>query len=234
MATSIVKSIELDFAEFASTLISDTLTAIITTAIAQEKQIAELEQEAMLTPQEYAKDQLTDNLIREEILRLFPSNAGGKSSVDKGEPYTGSITTLNSKSQNELSSINEEEYPLINKKTGYIVTNNDIVKTSDKFLITDTGYKNIFEAVKIAIANKHLSVLRQMFKRGIPRVYVNNGHIKSKLTLNFEQTTITTATKTVGLPRFTVQPIKATDPAILTLSGDVLSEIEISFKTVIP
>jgi hypothetical protein len=231
MATSIVKSVELDFAEFASTLISETLNAIIATAITQEKQVVELEQQAMLTPEEYARENLTDEMIRAEILRLFPSSTGkdDKSSVDIGEPYLISEGA---------------EHPSINKKLGYTIIKEDLDDSKKGTIISKTGYNNIYAATRLALAIHQLSIFRQIINRGIPRVYVNEGHIKSKLALKFESQTSTNPTQLspitgskiagVGTYRLIAQPVNATKPEILTLSADILSEVEITFKTVIP
>jgi hypothetical protein len=234
MATSIVKSVELDFAEFASTLISETLNAVITSMLTQEKQVAEIEQQSMLTPEQYARENLTDEIIRAEILRLFPSNSEreDKSSVDIGEPYT-----VNGEN---------DELPLINKKIGYTVTQQDLdtIKANNQInqtVINQVGYGRIYAAVRLTLAAQHLAVLKQIISRGIPRVYVNDGHIKSKLTLRFETQTSTDTTTLngskitgLGIRKLIAQPVNANKTEVLTLNADILSEVEISFKTVIP
>ena len=230
MATSIAQATELGFAEFASTLISETLNAIITSILIQEKQAAQLEQQAKSTPEAYAAENLTDDLVRAEVIRLFPSatNAENKSSVDVGEPY------INGKEA--------EESPAIFSKIGYKITKEDVTGQRGKILITDTGYRNIFAAAKLTLARQQLAVIIAVVARGIPRVYVDNGHITSKLTLRFE--TNTTAPKTVAstgakiaglsLRKVFAQPVNPNRPEFLTLKTDVLSEVEITFKTVVP
>ncbi|MGD6808890.1 MAG: hypothetical protein ACQCN3_04250 [Candidatus Bathyarchaeia archaeon] len=229
MATSIAKETELGFAEFASTLISETLNAVVTSILTQEKQAAELEQQALLSPEDYAKENLSEEIVRAEILRLFPSNSGkeDKSSVDVGEPYTLSKET--------------GESPAINQKTGYKIVKTDVTSTQNKLNINQTGYNNIYAAVRLTLATQHLALLRQVVSRGIPRVYVDNGHITSKLMLRLEtQTPTTTKTTTgskiasLGIRKLIAQPINATKPEYLTLKTDVLSEVEITFKTVVP
>jgi len=231
MAASIAKSTELGFAEFASTLISETLNAVVTSILTQEKQAAELEQQTLLSPQEYAKENLTDEIIRAEILRLFPSSSGkeDKSSVDVGEFYVVSKET--------------GESPAIQQKIGYTITKTDVTaNTQNRLYINQTGYNNIYEAIKLTLATQHLSLLRQVIARGIPRVYVDNGHIKSKLMLRLETQTVTdTKTATtgsriaaLGVRKLIAQPVNATKPEFLTLKADVLSEVEITFKTVVP
>lgn len=230
MAASIAKSTELGFAEFASTLISETLNAVVTSILTQEKQAAQLEQQTLLSPEEYAKENLTDEIVRAEILRLFPSSSGkeDKSSVDIGEPYM----------------VNKEtgESPPVNQKTGYTIAKTDLTSSQGKLYINQAGYEHIYEAVRLTLASQHLGLLRTVTSRGIPRVYVDNGHIKSKLLLRLETQSTTTAASVstgskiagLGIRKLIAQPVNATKPEFLTLKADVLSEVEITFKTVVP
>jgi hypothetical protein len=228
MATSLATAQEMGFAEFASTLISETLNAVVTSILTQEKQAAQLEQQALQSPDEYAKENLTGDMVRAEVLRLFPSTTDDatKSSVDEGQPYSTRAT---------------EETPAILKKVDYKITKTDLTVGRGRTTINATGYAHIFAATKTALANQHLAVLKAVVARGIPRVYVDNGHITSKLTLNFQQGTTTTNAATTGakiagssIRRITAQPVNANRPEYLSLKADVLSEIEITFKTVVP
>ena len=230
MATSIAKATELGFAEFASTLISETLNAVVTSILTQERQAAQLEQQALLSPEEYAKENLYDDIVRAEVLRLFPSAAGkaDKSSVDSGEPY--------------LSGKETDESPAIYKKVSYKITKGDVSTLQGKLVITETGYSRVFAAARQVLAIQHLNVLRAVIARGIPRVYVDNGHITSKLMLRLETevpaetSTSTTGARIAGLGirKLFAQPVNANRPEFLTLKADVLSEVEITFKTVVP
>ncbi len=222
MATSLANQTELGFAEFASTLISETLNAIVSSMLSQEKQVAQLQQQAQLSPEEYAQENLADDLVRAEILRLFPSDTDDKSAIDAGQPYSISKTGEN---------------PQVYNKTGYKIEKSDI-SGAGKSVISTAGYNNIFAAVRVGLAKQHLAVLQTVAARGIPRVYVDNGHITSKLTLRFEAGTSTSSTGSkiagTGIRRLIAQPVNATRPEYLTLKADVLSEVEITFKTVVP
>jgi hypothetical protein len=230
MAASIAKSTELGFAEFASTLISETLNAVVTSILTQEKQAAQLEQQTMLSPEEYAKENLTEEIVRAEVLRLFSSSNGkeGKSSVDVGEPYTLSKET--------------GETPPVNQKVGYKILKTDVTVAQNKLYINQAGYDHIYGAVRLTLAGQHLALLKSVVARGIPRVYVDNGHIKSKLMLRLETQTGTNSPATstgsriagLGIRKLIAQPVNATKPEFLTLKADVLSEVEITFKTVVP
>jgi hypothetical protein len=230
MATSLAKATELGFAEFASTLISETLNAIVTSILNQEKQAAQLEQQAVLSPEEYANENLTNVIVRAEVIRLFPSSTGNadKSAVDAGEPYVSAKET--------------EESPAILRKLDYKIVKGDIASSSGKQLITSSGYAHILAATRLALAEQHLSVLKVVIARGIPRVYVDNGHISSKLTLRFEADTsapaslATTGSRIAGagFRKIIAQPVSANRPEYLSLNADILSEVEITFKTVVP
>jgi hypothetical protein len=227
MATSLAKATELGFAEFASSLISETLNAVVASLLTQEKQAAQLEQQALSTPEDYAKENLTDNIVRAEIIRLFPSSAvTDKSAVDTGQIYTN------------IKGVGES--PAIYLKTGYQMTKADVEAGLGKTVITANGYNHIFAAARLTLAKQHLGILKVVIARGIPRVYVDNGHISSKLTLRFEaddsSSTSTTGSRIagVGIRKIIAQPVNANRPEFLTLKADVLSEVEITFKTVVP
>ena len=227
MATSLVKTTEMGFAEFASTLISETLSAVVTSMLNQEEQIAKLQQQSLLSPEQYANENLTDEVVRNEVMQLFPSSESGKSAVDEGEPYKPGKETA--------------EYPAIYDKTGYKITKEDITVKDRKAVITSIGYAHILETTRQALARRQLEVLKTVISRGIPRVYVDNGHITSKMTLRFEAGTATTTADTLGskisgrgFAKVIAQPINASRPEYLTLKADVLSEVGITFKTVIP
>jgi hypothetical protein len=227
MATSLAKATELGFAEFASSLISETLNAVVASLLTQEKQAAQLEQQALSTPEDYAKENLTDNIVRAEIIRLFPSSAEtDKSAVDTGQIYTN------------IKGVGES--PAIYSKTGYRMTKADVETSLGKNVITANGYNHIFAAERLTLAKQHLGILKVVIARGIPRVYVDNGHISSKLTLRFEADT-STSTSTigsriagVGIRKIMAQPVSANRPEYLSLNADILSEVEITFKTVTP
>ncbi len=227
MATSLAKNTELGFAEFASTLISETLTAVVTSILTQERQAAQLEQQALLSPQDYAKENLSDDVVRAEIIKLFPSSTG-KSAVDAGEPYT------NTKDAGES--------PLVFNKIGYSITKADLTIKDGKTVISPAGYTNVLAATRTTLAIQHLNVLKAVVARGIPRVYVDNGHITSKLTLRFEADTAAATANSMtgsriagaGIRKIIAQPINANRPEYLTLKADVLSEVSITFKTVVP
>jgi hypothetical protein len=225
MATSLVKTTEIGFAEFASSLISETLSAVVTSMLNQEEQVTKLQQQTLLSPEQYAKENLTDEMVRNEIIRLFPTEKG-KSEVDAGEPYTTGKDT--------------KENPAIYDKIGYKLTKGDFTAINGKTFITSAGYGHIFDATRLFLAAQQLSIIRTVIARGIPRVYVDHGHITSKLSLRFETNTTTTTTSTlpfkinVGVPKIIAQPVNANRPEYLSLKADVLSEIEITFKTVIP
>ena len=121
---------------------------------------------------------------------------------------------------------------------------NDVTKSEGGFVISDNGYKHIFEAVKLELARQQLDALRRTVSRGIPRVYVDHGHITAKLLLRLEEApetappkpSVPPSLKTVSTAfrKVMVQSVNVNKPEFLSLKADVLSEIEITFKTVVP
>ncbi|MCW3999010.1 MAG: hypothetical protein NWE93_02075 [Candidatus Bathyarchaeota archaeon] len=228
MAASNATSTELGFAEFASTLISETLNAVVTSILTQEKQAAQMQQQAQQSAEQYAKENLTDDLVRQEVIRLFPASADNteKSAVDAGEAYSRTKEGV--------------ESPAVFSAVGYRMTRGDLTLSQGKTVISTAGYANILAATRLTLAQQHLDIIKTVVARGIPRVYVDNGHIKSKLNLRFEAGTQTASSTTgskiagLGIRRVFAQPISASKPEFLTLKADVLSEVEITFKTVVP
>ena len=87
MPDNLPKPTELGFADFVSQLITETLHAIVTSSIQQEKQIKELEDSMALDIDEFAERFITEEMVRDDILRIFPSTKEGISSVDHGSDY---------------------------------------------------------------------------------------------------------------------------------------------------
>lgn len=149
MATSLAKATELGFAEFASTLISETLNAVVTSILTQKKQAAQLEQQALLTPEEYAAENLTDDIVKAEVIRLFPSSGVvDKSGVDAGELYASKYCK-----KVILVKWNEDLWSMLN---------DDIVCTSTLLKYRDLVYQNLKDAPK---AQKIIKKFQDEIKR---------------------------------------------------------------------
>ncbi len=75
----------------------------------------------------------------------------------------------------------KQNRPVFTLKTGYKITKGDVTVTTGETVFTTAGYTNITAAIRLALANQHLAILKTVVTRGIPRVYVDNGHITSKV-----------------------------------------------------
>lgn len=211
MGDSASRLSELGFSEFVSKLITDVMDAVISSLLDQEKKVAELKESMFLNPADFAKRYIPEQNIRSEILALFPDVKGteGKSSVDPGAPY-------------EISK--EKEEPPIFDLTGYRLTKGDIEKGEQGLIITKTGYENIMSAVGERLAKQHQEHLMTLLKNGIPRIYVDNGHILAKLNFKMEEQ--------MNKMSLRVSPLNTRGPEFLTLKADITSEVEITFKTI--
>ena len=98
------------------------------------------------------------------------------------------------------------ESPAIFKKTSYKMLVGDIT-IEGKHTITSTGYAHIFAATRTALAVQHLAILKTVIARGIPRVYVDNGHILSRM--NSSASKLTQPLQPQLLPQQQVQESQA-------------------------
>jgi hypothetical protein len=227
---------ELAFAEFTSLILSETLSAILASLVDQESKAAEMERDALLSPEEFAQRYLTDNDVREEMTRLFPDPAGrdGKSASDAGEPY-------------RVKTDSEDESPAVLALTGYIMGPGDWIEGAKEKVISREGAGHILAAVKMNLALSRQERILAAIAHGIPRVYVDHGRVSAKLTMTMEDSGSVplakdSAMKTTGAAaplisqqrRLLVRPVNVNHPEFLSLKTDVISEVEITFKTVIP
>ncbi len=219
---------ELGFSEFVSLLVTDTLDAVISSLLEQEKRIAQIQQTILSTPSEFGRRYISDEVVRTEILQIFPSKEGKeKSTVDKGSLYFPARGE-------------KKEAPDVFELTGYRMAEGDYQKGTKAFVITQEGYENIANAIRERLASHQMESLRVLASRGIPRVYVDHGIIKAKLNFRLEEkedkTTAPAFPQTLKpiIGRLMIQPINTRGPEFLTLKADVTSEVEITFKTIVP
>jgi hypothetical protein len=221
-----IRTIELGFAEYTSILILDVLKAILTANIEQEKQLRDLELLSKASPA-FLASTLSDEEIQSEIVRLFPlaSDVSGKSSVDAGESYSPGTKDI-------------EENPPLFKTIGYSITPKDVQKNQKGLALTTEGNANIRKQVAFQMANRHLVALNTTLSKGIPRVYVDNGKINTKLTIKLQDSTNSKNSNATSIllpfskSKIIVSPINGTKPEYLGLRTDIISEVEITFKTV--
>jgi hypothetical protein len=221
---------ETGFAEFAALLITETLEAVIAAQISQEEKLRELVTAATLPADSYIERYLPQEVIRNELLLLFPSVKEGASGVDPGSPYSPPEGVT-------------PESPPVKEKCGMIVGDSDIKKSETGYIFTEAGAEKISLLIARALADRQQAALKSLAGRGFPRVLVDHGRISARLTFRLtEKDTTSTGVKNaasiagIALPattRLRVQPINTKGPEILGLKTDITSEVEITFKTIL-
>lgn len=230
MDASSLRSVEAGLAEFTALLVGQTLEAVISALVDQERKIGELDEALALAPPEFADRFLPAAALRTEVLRLFPDPEGrdARSAVDPGASYAPPRD-------------GSPEAPPVLERTGYRVDKGDVEKgEAGRVVFTAAGYARIEAAVRDAAAARLQDALGAVRARGVPRVHVDHGRIAAKMTLRLEAGTGAPATRAAGFAlapplaaRVVVKPVNARSPEFLTLRADVTSEVEITFKTVV-
>jgi len=226
------KPTEVGFADFTSQLIYETFQAVINSILDQEKEIREMERIASLELEEFSRQVISDETLRTEILRLFPSKEGQdqvESCIDPGSVY--------------IPQKGEEaaEEPPVSSLTSYKVTRSDIRRdnTIRGYRITKDGSTRISETVRQRLAMSFKDILLTTLQKGIPRIFVDHGRINTKLSFNLTAQENQTESRTTGglatrslFPRLTVKPVNNKSPEFLTLRVNVVGEVDITFKTI--
>jgi hypothetical protein len=230
MSTQSTKPSDMQFAEFTGQLISETFMAVVQSMLQQEKEIREMESMALMELEDLARIAVTDDMVRAEVLRLFPSRTGqeNQSAVDPEVPYLSAQQ-------------DRKEDPPVFLLTGYQITKGDIEKdpVGRGYRITDLGYGHIAWAVRLLIALIYRQGLLSTVQRGIPRIYVDHGRVNTKLTFTLTDRKQGNPSQkpslfkgAVRLPGLAVRPVSNKTPEFLGLRVDVIGEVEITFKTI--
>jgi hypothetical protein len=230
MPTAITKPTEVGFAEFTAQLISETFQAVISSMVQQEKEVRDTERLTALGLEDFAKLSISEDTLRAEIIRLFPSKEGKdtESSIDPGSIYTPPTDK-------------QAEDPPIFLLTGYQVAKEDVKKDGEtgKLRITEDGYGHIKEKVRLTLAANYKEIIATILQKGMPRVLVDHGRINTKLSFYLTEGKEEAKPKLPlafisksALPRLTVRPVSNRTPEFLTLTVNVIGEVEITFKTI--
>ncbi len=224
------KVTSIEFAQFTATLITQTLDAVVSAQLAQEERVRKLLEVSILTPEQFAEQAISENDLSSEMQALFPEGLGAGTAYL--EPSEKQIET-----------------PPVLALTGYVIKRGDIEKKGQSMVITQTGYLNILNQIKVNLAERQQANIRQMVQRGIPRVVVDHGKVNAKINFQFSQSTPATTSVTQpvisgsGRDLKTAAPflmpmklsVKAVDfrqPEIARLMVNVVGEVEITFKTI--
>lgn len=154
---------ELGFADFVAMLLVETLDAIVASHTSQEERLAALTIAADQTVEEFAAS-ITDEVLEAALVQRFPDGQGGTAVVAGAPPP----------SQDDLDSLD------ISLRKGDV---EDGV-TSKGRVLTKAGARRISDGVRLHLARTNLESIRRVALAGVPRVRVDGGVLRSKLTFS--------------------------------------------------
>ncbi|PFX63064.1 hypothetical protein COL35_29180 [Bacillus toyonensis] len=209
------------FSDFTSLLIQEMLNGIIDSKIEQEKVILHMQKELDQDLNYFQKKYINYNDIRFFLQEIFPTTTKCNNStiVDPKQPY---IPKTNK----------QDETPPIFKTIGYSMKSNiDYIqnKNEDNYIISDTGYQKIHNLASEILAQDQKNILKNLISKGIPRVHIDYGNISSKFILSFSN-----KNNNSKKDRLCIKTVDINSPTYLTLQQNIISEININFKTIIP
>lgn len=241
MAVPILSPVELGFSEFVSKLISDTFEAIVSTTYTQEEDWAQLKELLSHDLDEFTILVVDDEMLENEIIRLFPDNTGG-TSIIVGRDY-----------HKAKPKENITEDPPIHYFTGY---------QPKKAKLTKVDVVEVYRIVRNQLGKKQYEILANILSRGSTKVIVDAGKINAKLNFEILQLEETESNDSPtrddpqggqariivkrkfpgfgGLSRpiemknvhFFVKPPTDKDPQTHQVKANVYGEVEIQFKTI--
>jgi hypothetical protein len=166
----IPKPIEAGFAEFIAKLISEVFDAVVTSQFDQEKRIAELSAAASLPSEEFAKKFVTDEQIMRELETLFPGDSDEHpTAIYVGAPYRPKREGIS-------------ELPPIHAILGITLQKGDYRVFKKQIVLTSAGVKKVKSAVRQHLAKEHQAAIKEIIRRGLPRVITDAGRVNAKLT----------------------------------------------------
>lgn len=148
---------ELGFADFVAMLLVETLDAIVASHSSQEERLRALSAAADQDLEDFAVN-IADEIVEGTLAELFPDGSGGTAVVTGGQvPPVADLTTLG------------------------IVLTQAAVKAGK---LTAAGVSQIREAIRARLARTHWESLQEVARHGVPRVRVDGGVLRSKLTFS--------------------------------------------------
>lgn len=223
------------FAEFVAQLIADTFAAVVESQADQELQLAELAAAVALDEQRFAEEVVEDEAVEARLIELFPTDDEKRPhAIHSGAPYDPGEKG--------------DESPPIRATLGLQLERQHIriSRRGERFL-NDRGVAAVQQAVRLELAEAQLSAFRLMAARGVPRVLVDSGHIRAKVTFEItEQKSKRTpvaplvlgrSVKAFSRPqllpgRIMVRQADERSPQVTNSKIDVYGEVEVTFKTI--
>lgn len=148
---------ELGFADFVAMLLVETLDAIVASHSSQEERLRALAAAAEQGLDEFAEN-IAPEVIDGTVAELFPDGSGGTALRAGGEvPSPEGLARL-----------------------GIVLTRAAVRDNT----LTAAGVDQIREGVRRYLAVSHRESLQEVAQRGVPRVHVDGGVLRSKLTFS--------------------------------------------------
>ena len=172
MPNDIPTPIEMGFAEFTAKLISETFDAIIVSQAAQEEKAEEMLELVNLPLDAFAEHAVTDVEVEEALRRLFPAtDAEHGHAVFVGSAYQPP----------------REQAPESPPYTRFLDVTFQKEDLRDGKALTKSGVAKIYAAARRRLASARYRALEQIVSQGVPRVLVDSGRIRAKLTFQVVQ-----------------------------------------------
>lgn len=152
-----VRPVDIGFAEFVATLLSETVDSVVASATEQEERLRTLREATTLSPAIFAASYVDDGEVERLAAALFPSNDGSTEIVVGGKvPSKAALVDL----EIELD-------------------DGDVEGTK----LTASGVDAILAGLRSLMAGQRQIALRAAVETGLPRVIVDDGRILAKLTM---------------------------------------------------
>ncbi len=160
--------VDLGFTEFVTSLLSEVVRSIVAAQNDQEQQLAELAAAAALTLEEFQATHVSEMDVDTWLADRFPSSDPERPhDVVSGAPY-------------EPASDEGLEHPPFEEVLGVSLTGRDVNRGRGRLLAP--GVAKLRAAARHQLARDEHEVTRQLVERGLPRVVVDAGRIRAKLT----------------------------------------------------
>lgn len=150
---------ELGFADFVAMLLVETLDAIVASHTSQEERLRALASAAEQNIEEFTSS-ITDDIVSAALAQLFPDGKGGTAVEEGAAPP----------SREDLDAI------------GIALVRGDVEGSNE--VLTARGVRRIAEGVRLHLAQSNLESIRRVALGGVPRVRVDGGVLRSKLTFS--------------------------------------------------
>jgi hypothetical protein len=227
MAAPVPAPVTMELAQFVAKIVADAFDGVREALRLQEERLAEISAAAALDPAEFAHLTITDPEVDVELAQLFPrSDPSHPHVVYAGAPYQPALPA------------GQREVPPFADAVRVHLEEADYTRPrrSAPFQLTALGVEKIRAAVRTQLGAAALAVLRQTIARGIPHLAVDSGRVSAKMSLTLQDTAAGSASATASVPaknvRLLVKTIDDRDPQNLGLRVDILSELQITFKTI--